>query len=1030
MTTIIGNTGCSDRPGTGRRIFPVFILLCSMLTAGLLPARAEAVAPAGNAAGRDTRASHIAGAAVQGPDAAGRGIRASHIAGATVQGPDAAGRGTRSGNGPGTAAQSGNGQGLGIRGTVMTVENGEKVPVEGAVVLLKPAGLYSTVDAEGKWNFSKLDEGEYSLSVQMIGYVTIDSTIVVRKAGRQVYDFTMEVSSFRLEQVSIVAESSKAGEATASMISRQAIDHALTSSLNDVMQLLPGSGLSNPNLSTAQSLSLRTAVASSMNSLGTAIIMDGSPMSNNANMEGITAAMTGNASTIAGNATFEAGSVPNSGIDVRTISTDNIESVEVIRGIPSVQYGDLTSGAVIVNSKAGAEPLTIRFKTDPKIYQVSASRGFRLGGRAGSLNFSGDYAYSNAKTTEAYANYRRMNFKTVYSNTFGQLSSTTSLDLRFGRDVRNPNPDDYLSKTASGGTNYGYRFSTNGTWNINSGWMKSVRYDLSNSLTWKDSFKEQLCSNATALYTNNMVDGSVVSNIPGRHLYDTDGTEITSFSPEQVADGAYAIYMPDSYLSHYDFYSKEVNTYAKVTANLFKAWGATSEKILAGADFKSDGNLGRGLVFPEGTPPPQGLNSESGYRERPLYDIPFVNQAGIFAESIFHTQFAGARNLNLSAGARYDIVGGLSALSPRINLSVDLIPEALTLRGGYGITAKAPTSAYLYPNNAYCDQTLFNNDVKNPEDKVVIASTRIFDTSNPDLEIAKNRKVEVGLDITIANRYTLNITFFDELMKNGYGFGSNLGTFALLPYRKYTMSGTDANGNPTFEMSRDEMKFFRWYTPSNNRYEHNLGIEYELNLGRFDAIRTSFFLNGAWMRTQTANSGYSFDFRQNNGSYAGSHVSIYDPFMSRYNYEKFVSTLRVTHNIPSIGFVVTLTTGFNAYTRSWTDYNNDEIPQYYLSAIDGQMHVFTEEMASDPAYRYMYEIKSTSRFTVSRTIPTVVFNLNLSKEIGKNLTASFYVNNIFNSRPLDPSEVGAATFTELNNPMYFGFELKVKLFNR
>ena len=244
------------------------------------------------------------------------------------------------------------------------------------------------------------------------------------------------------------------------------------------------------------------------------------------------------------------------------------------------------------------------------------------------------------------------------------------------------------------------------------------------------------------------------------------------------------------------------------------------------------------------------------------------------------------------------------------------------------------------------------------------------------------------------------------------------------------MSGTDANGNPTFEMSRDEMKFFRWYTPSNNRYEHNLGIEYELNLGRFDAIRTSFFLNGAWMRTQTANSGYSFDFRQNNGSYAGSHVSIYDPFMSRYNYEKFVSTLRVTHNIPSIGFVVTLTTGFNAYTRSWTDYNNDEIPQYYLSAIDGQMHVFTEEMASDPAYRYMYEIKSTSRFTVSRTIPTVVFNLNLSKEIGKNLTASFYVNNIFNSRPLDPSEVGAATFTELNNPMYFGFELKVKLFNR
>ncbi|MGN0201994.1 MAG: carboxypeptidase-like regulatory domain-containing protein [Candidatus Cryptobacteroides sp.] len=927
------------------------------------------------------------------------------------------------------SAQSRNAAGLEISGTVTTVENGRKVPLEGAVVLLKPAGLYSSVDAEGKWRFQKLDEGEYSLSVQMIGYVTIDTTILVRKAGRTHYDFTMEISSFRLEEVSIVAEGSKAGEATASLISRQAIDHALTSSLSDVMQLLPGVGLSNPNLSSAQSLNLRTAVSSAMNSLGTAIIMDGSPMSNNANMEGITSAMTGTASTIAGTSTFDAGSVPNSGIDVRTISTDNIESVEVIRGIPSVQYGDLTSGAVIVNSKAGVEPLTIRFKTDPKIYQVSASKGFKLGGRAGSINVSGDYAYSNAKTTEAYANYRRMNFKTVYSNTFGQLSSTTSLDLRFGKDVRNPNPDDFRSRTASGGTNYGYRFNTNGTWNINSGWMKSVRYDLSNSLTWKDSFKEQMCSNATALYTNNMVDGSVVTNVPGRHLYDTEGNEITNFSPEQAAEGAYAIYMPDSYFSHYDFYSKELNTYAKVTANLFKSWGATSEKILAGADFKSDGNLGRGLVFPEGTPPPQGLNSESGYRERPLYDIPFVNQTGLFAESIFHTQFAKGRDLNLSAGLRYDIVGSLSALSPRVNLSFDILPEALTLRGGYGITAKAPTSAYLYPNNAYCDQTLFNNDVSNPDDKYVIASTRIFDTSNPDLEIARNRKMEIGLDITIARRYTLNITFFDELMKNGYGFGSGIGTFVLLPYVKYSMSGTDENGNPTFEMIRNDKKFFRWYTPSNNKYEHNLGLEYELNLGRFDAIRTSFYLNGAWMRTQTANSGYTFDFRQQNGSYVGSNVSIYEPFVSRYNYEKFVSTLRITHNIPAIGFVVTLTTGFNAYTRSWTDYNNDEIPQYYLSAEDGQMYVFTEEMASDPAFKYMYETKSASRFTVSKTIPTVVFNLNLSKEIGKSLTASFYVNNIFNSRPLDPSEVGAATFTELNNPMYFGFELKVKLFN-
>ena len=32
------------------------------------------------------------------------------------------------------------------------------------------------------------------------------------------------------------------------------------------------------------------------------------------------------------------------GVDMREIPTDNIEKVEVVRGIPSVKYGELTSG--------------------------------------------------------------------------------------------------------------------------------------------------------------------------------------------------------------------------------------------------------------------------------------------------------------------------------------------------------------------------------------------------------------------------------------------------------------------------------------------------------------------------------------------------------------------------------------------------------------------------------------------------------------------------------------------------------------
>lgn len=907
-----------------------------------------------------------------------------------------------------------------IHGTVSTVENGVKVPVDYAVVVLKPAGLYATTDAGGAYRISGLDPGSYELNIQLIGYETIDTTLVIRQSVRK--DFVLTPSSFRLEEVHVVAEASKAGESTASLISRQAIDHSQTSSLRDIMGLLPGASITNPDLSSAHSITLRSVSGSDMNSLGTAIIVDGAPMSNNANMEGITASMNGVSSPIAGTSVSAGGANPNGGIDVRQLSTDNIESVEIIRGIPSVQYGDLTSGAVIINSKAGAEPLTVRLKADPKIYQVAASKGFRLGGNAGDLHLSGDYAYSNAKTTESYAHYRRLNLKGLWSKTFGPVVTSTALDLRFGKDTRDKNPDDLRSNLATGGTNIGYRINTNGTWNINRGWFKTLRYDVSNSYTWKKSFHEQDNVNAVSIFTTNMTDGTTVSDAVGKRIFDTGGNEITNIGNS----GAYAVMTPYSYFCHYDFYGKELNTFAKVTLNLFKQWDKTSEKILAGADFKSDGNLGRGLVFEEGKPPGRS-NNESGYRERPLYDIPFVNQTGFFAENVFRTQL-WRRTFNLTAGLRLDLVNGKSALCPRINASFELIPEIWTLRGGWGITAKAPTAAYLYPTDAYYDQVNINtSEATNPGDRTVMATTRIYSAVNPDLEIARNRKAEIGFDVRIAGRYRLGVTLYDELMKNGYSFARDYSTFVWVPYKVWSIAGHDANGAPLFALSTDTHRFFSYYRPSNNAWEHHYGLEYELDLGRFSAIRTSFFLNGAWMHSESSSSGESFALNLKEGSYVSSHVAVYDPWVRKSHNERFLTTLRTTHNIPSIGFVVTLTTQLNVFTASWTDYHNDEAPQRYISNDDGQVYDFTAEMAADPAYRYMVGQLSDTRFIRSHTIPTVVFNLNVSKEIRNFLTASFYVNNLFNSRPLDPSEITKGSFTELNSPMYFGFEVKIKI---
>ena len=74
----------------------------------------------------------------------------------------------------------------------------------------------------------------------------------------------------------------------------------------------------------------------------------------------------------------------------------------------------------------------------------------------------------------------------------------------------------------------------------------------------------------------------------------------------------------------------------------------------------------------------------------------------------------------------------------------------------------------------------------------------------------------------------------------------------------------------------------------------------------------------------------------------------------------------------------------------------------------------------------MFPPLNDNRFTVEKYFPTLLFNLNLSKEIGNSLTASFYVNNLFNSRPLYQSKQ-TGEYRELGIPIFFGFEFKLSL---
>ncbi|OFY44429.1 MAG: hypothetical protein A2X18_02165 [Bacteroidetes bacterium GWF2_40_14] len=906
---------------------------------------------------------------------------------------------------------------------VVTEKGSQGTPVEFATVQVLPQGAVTTTSSKGEFSFPRLASGKVSIRVQFLGMESLDTTIVLLAGRATEVKFQMNYSTFRLNEVSVVAQESKAGQATASNISRQAMDHLQASSVSDLLQLLPGGQIANPSLSTAKTFNIRNigTNASDMNALGTAIYVDGSPLSNNANLQTLNPAISGSGGVVGG------GTSPNSGIDLRTLSTDNIESVEVIRGIPSVEYGDLTSGAVIIKSKAGKEPLNIRIKTDPRIYQVSAGKGFSLGENAGSLNVSGDYAYSVSQPTESYTYYQRATAKLLYSNRFSKWATNTSFDFSLGKDTREKNPDDARTQSASGAKDIGLRLNTNGTLNIDKGWLNNIKYTLSGNYSNKHSYNEELLGNAFSAYSMSRTDGGVLSNRPNQRVYDATGKELTNIPRGEAS--YYATYLPNEYFSRYDIYGKEVNLFAKVNATFAKKMGNVNNRIVLGADFKSDGNLGDGKVYDLKNPPYRVLSTEnSSSRPRKYSDIPFVTQLGIYAEENFNWTM-GEREVILQAGARYDMVSGKSILTPRINASIDIVPQKLSLRGGYGIAAKAPTSLYLNPEDAYFDFVHFNNLNSSSvpaAEQLLLCTTRIYNTENKDLRIASNEKSEIGLDFKW-KKMRFSVTAFNENLKNGYNMGSE---FKLYNYTEYQIATANAGTIPTLTEKTTSKIFVRYSTPSNTKRSQNRGVEFDFDLGRFESIRTAFVLNGSYIRSSNWDDAFTYSTQKNLNTIER-NIGVYEAGNTKEERERFSTTLRATHNIPSIGFVVTLTAQVNWVYNQWSNIGNDSTFVKYISYEDGSMKNIPQgiDIKTDPRFSYLVESKSSRRFIGESWFPTVLFNIHITKEIGNMLRASFFANNMFQSKPLYESKRTPGSFTVINEsiPLFFGFEMALTI---
>jgi len=956
-----------------------------------------------------------------------------------------------------------------IRGVLY--EGNEKVPLAGAAVQILPSKEFRTTDLHGRFEFARLEAGRIQLVIQMLGMQTIDTTFTLARGQNLELAFNMKASSFYLEGVTVTALQSKAGQSTSSTITRVALDHLQTNSLAGILQLLPGGTTRNPSISSANYFNIRSiggAAATSANSFGTSIVMDGAPMSTNTSRQFLSTTRTGSESNPGG------GALASRGVDIRALSTDNIESAEIISGVAGVEYGDLTSGVVIIHSKAGYEPLMVRAKANPGVYEANVSQGFKLKGANEFLNPSLNFAFSpgSSNATASYSATTRVDGKLIYSNVFGNFNLNAIFSYTMMKNILLPNNDPTRSQQTRGSTMQSTRLNVRGKYRFDDLWLKSIDFTFSGDIANQYSFLgNDIAVNAGAAYTTSRAHGAVLTSLPfGTEIRDVDGNVITQYFDSDA--NAVIKQLPQSYREEYEIFGRPINLFGRLSATFSKQFTSNfNNRILLGLDIRHDGNTGKGIVYDPEWPPARGGSSYAAIRDRSPRDIPFMNQFGLYAEDYILWTVLN-RDINITAGLRYDIIGNLSSFAPRINASLELIPKMLSVRGAYGVQTKTPLVDALYPDLAYFDLSMFSNlgvAAVRPENQYLMIGTYAYDVTNPDLKLATNEKRELGLDLKVG-KWSFSATYFQEEMHNGLMFDTDLDSYQWITYNRYAMVGANAaaqaenhNKDPyTLRLSTSENLFLTYNRTTNGLHVSKRGVEFILNTGQIEAINTSFSLVGA----------YQHEVNWNNKEFTRNFGNQNDPLMSKYllirdgtladtrqernlvilagdpikqHTERFLTTLRAIHHIPRIGMMISVPIEIMWHTSTWERIQNEvnTIGQY-ISYKDGKLYDFTPEMyekaivgtqVGNPPDEFSpffvtYKPEGFDRIYETPTAykPYCFANVHITKEINNFIRMSFYANNLLNISPLRESNRYPGRLVRMGVAgLYIGLDLVITI---
>lgn len=859
------------------------------------------------------------------------------------------------------------------------VRDSDGKPLSFATMFIAELGTGVSTDLEGKFRFTGTKGTEYTLNVSYLNHV--DKEVKVKAGSPEPLVIVLEEQSYELAEVVVMADYKKNQGSTA-VINQQALEHIQPTSVADVLSLIPGGLFRESSATGFNRISLRQSGSDDNTSLGMAVVMDGIPQDNDGFRASIPGLSTDEYSDRLG---------MNRGIDLKTLSTDHIRKIEIVKGISSAKLGNLSSGVIQTTSKIGITPAQLRMKVDPLTKLIYLGKGFRISPKMGYLHTGIDYTSVYDDRRDPMSKYSRLTGQVTYNNSVDVGDKTLFLFFKLSEVYTlNQAKEDELTQD--------YNESFRNKYSRTGASFKAQMYDLGKIVDNVEFI-------ASADYTYDLID---------RNRLVQTGTPLPS--PLATEEGeSEGIYLPSTYYSPFQIENKPLSLLTQLNAESLFETRSFRHKVIYGLSWKRTKNYGEGVMVDMTRPPYPGNNEY--VRPVPNRSIPALSVGAAYAEEqLKHSNHWF--DFELNAGVRFTQMFNLDTkytelrklqVEPRINAALSFnidLAGGKSLRNmfrfGFGQENKLPTLDYIYPDRVYKDMIVLNAYTKQDDPfNHLITYTKIYDVTNNSLRPNRNTKYEAGWDVEYEG-YSLSLTFFKEHSDRGF---ESVAEYSPVRYTRYVdpIDGQPIVGRrPEKEdyVADPYATFVDMDIVRNSMKVEKKGLEYLLRFPKIIPLSTTVEINGAY-----------YDTRYSSGAPLQYHPAFRDddrpqPYVGIYRRQDitrqriFNTNLWFNTNIPRYKMIFTTFFQF-IWLNEEMRINGDEYPSAYFDT-DGRMHTVDDRILQSikdghTVWRHYHIYKED----FSETLPvSLTVNFKVTKEFSRMIRASFFVNNILDINPL------------------------------